>query len=197
MSLSLYPSYLIILLAVALLLSCKSKSENKSISSDIDVIITEDGLSWMTTNLDIGSVRSYCGDNDQRVCDKYGRLYAWEAAIEGCASLGDGWRLPTDQEWQDLTRSYGGIYQDSVHDGSKAFNALIRDGKSGFEAILGGNISLLGRYEREGNHGMYWTATEADSTQAWFYNFAKMKTLINRHRGDKRMAFSVRCVQSK
>lgn len=151
----------------------------------------------MTTNLNISSVRSYCGDNDQRFCDKYGRLYSWEAAIEGCASLGDGWRLPTDQEWQDLTRSYGGIYQDSVHDGSEAFNALVRDGKSGFEAILGGNISLLGRYEREGNHGIYWTATDADSTQAWFYNFAKNKTLINRHPGDKRLALSVRCVQSK
>ncbi len=151
----------------------------------------------MTTNLDVGSVRSYCGNDEPRFCDKYGRLYSWEAAVEGCASLGDGWRLPTDQEWQDLARPYGGIYQDSIHDGSEAYNALVRDGESGFQVTLGGNISLLGRYEREGNHGLYWTATEADTAQAWFYNFAKMKTLINRHLGDKRMAFSVRCVQSK
>jgi uncharacterized protein (TIGR02145 family) len=34
----------------------------------------------------------------------YGALYNWKASREVCP---DGWRLPTDQDWQDLERSLG------------------------------------------------------------------------------------------
>ena len=70
----------------------------------------KDGKRWMTKNLNIEVQGSYCYDDDKANCQKYGRLYTWEAAKQACALLGEGWRLPTDEEWKKLGESYGGYY---------------------------------------------------------------------------------------
>ena len=77
-------------------------------------------------------------------CRKYGRLYTFEAAKEGCRLLGDGWRLPTDAEWKKLAESYGGlrVYENSdwveKGDSKESYKALSNNGSSGFAALLGG-----------------------------------------------------------
>ena len=59
-----------------------------------------DGKQWTTHNLDVTSVPSYCYEDAELNCRRYGRLYTWESARRACESLGDGWRLPTDDEWR-------------------------------------------------------------------------------------------------
>jgi uncharacterized protein (TIGR02145 family) len=112
-----------------------------------------------------------------------------------CESLGHGWRLPTDGEWRQLAKRYGGVSSDSADMGRAAFTALISGGTSGFNAVLGGNRSD-GQYARFEAHGFYWTASENDSASAPFYNFGKGGQALNRQpQGEKRMAISVRCVR--
>ncbi|GHN02255.1 hypothetical protein WSM22_37440 [Cytophagales bacterium WSM2-2] len=154
-----------------------------------------DGKVWMTENLSINVTDSYCQQDDTLNCNRYGRLYTWKAAILGCSSLGDGWRLPTDEEWKTLAKSYGGIYDDSDDKGKSSYVNLMQDGKAEFNAVLGGNREANGAYERLEAHGFYWSSTEHDSTEAWFYNFAKGPTLLNHHTGDKKRAVSVRCIK--
>lgn len=72
---------------------------------------------------------------------------------------------------------------------------LTEGGSAGFHALLGGNREVNGDYQRLEAHGFYWTATEMDSIQAWFLNFAKGASLLNRHTGDKQRALSVRCIK--
>ena len=43
-----------------------------------------------------------------------------------------------------------------------AYTALLSGGTSGFDAGLGGNRSVDGKYERLEAHGFYWTACEND-----------------------------------
>lgn len=43
-----------------------------------------------------------------------GRLYAWESAQQACAAIGDGWRLPTNEEWRQLGNRYRGIRPESA-----------------------------------------------------------------------------------
>jgi len=137
---------------------------------------------------------SFCWP-DSTSCVTYGRLYTQEAAIKACSMMGGSWRLPSQEEWQALAKSYGGVYDNSNDEGKSAFIALTEDGNGGFNATAGGNRSGEGKFERLGAHGFYWTSTRYDSAEAWFYNFAMEAGLLNRHTGDKNMAISVRCIK--
>src|SRR5687767_7887008 len=76
-----------------------------------------DGKQWTTQNLSVNIVPSYCYEDADSNCRKYGRLYTWESARRGCQSLGNGWRLPTEAEWRQLAKHYGGVFEDSKDDG--------------------------------------------------------------------------------
>jgi uncharacterized protein (TIGR02145 family) len=111
-----------------------------------------DGKQWTTVNLTVDVPSSYCYEDSEMNCRQYGRLYTWDAAQQGCRTLGDGWRLPTDNEWRQLAKHYGGD-RDSNDAGHAAYTALMSGGSSGFNALLGGNRTDDAHYERVGAHG--------------------------------------------
>jgi uncharacterized protein (TIGR02145 family) len=155
-----------------------------------------DGKEWTTYNLNVGIVGSYCYGDAERNCHQYGRLYTWESAQRGCRSLGDGWRLPTDDEWRQLAKQYGGVSADSDEGGKAAYKALLIGGGSGFNAMLGGGREEDGKYARLEAHGFYWTTSESEPGSAPFYNFGKGGLAFHRQTsGEKQSAFSVRCVR--
>ena len=155
-----------------------------------------DGKQWTTDNLNVNIGPSFCYEDAELNCRRYGRLYTWESAQRGCQSLGDGWRLPTDDEWRQMAKHYGGVREDSDDSGHAAYKALMIGGSSGFNAVLGGGRSDDGQYARLNAHGFYWTASESDPATAWFYNFGQGGLALNRQReGEKQRAFSVRCVR--
>jgi uncharacterized protein (TIGR02145 family) len=154
-----------------------------------------DGKEWMTTNLNIVVSDSYCYDNAETNCTKYGRLYTWTSAQQACRSLANGWRLPTNDEWRLLVKQFGGVRDDSDDGGKAAFPALVSGGRSGFDVLFGGGREPDGQYARMEAHGFYWTATESDAGHAWLYNFGGQR-FVNRHEaGEKSRAFSVRCIR--
>lgn len=156
------------------------------------------GNQWTLTNLSINIPGSYGYDSAQHQNRQYGRLYTWQAAQEGCRLLGNGWRLPRNDEWQQLGKAYGGVRDDSDDGGKGAYQALIAGGTSGFNIVYGGGYDTATRsYARVDAHGFYWTATESDSANAWFYNFGRNGKIMNRlHDGQKHWAISVRCIRN-
>ena len=159
--------------------------------------IMPDNKTWMTSNLNINIPGSYGYENAEQKSNQYGRLYTWKSAQEGCKLLGEVWRLPTNEEWQKMTKWYGGVRGDSDDDGKAAYQALINGGNAAFNAVYGGSRdSADGSYARVDAHGFYWTATESDVANAWLYNFGKNGKILNRHQdGQKHMAISVRCIK--
>jgi len=154
-----------------------------------------DGKQWTTQNLNVNTAQSYCYEDAELNCRRYGRLYTWEAALRGCRSLGDGWRLPTDDEWRQLAKHYGGLLEDSAEGAKATYRALFTGGTSGFGAVFGGS-RISGRYERLEAHGLYWSASDNGSATAPIYNFGKGGQALSRHaQGQKQMAISVRCVK--
>lgn len=155
-----------------------------------------DGKEWTTANVNVNVSPSYCYDNAETNCRRYGRLYTWASAQQVCRSLGNGWRLPTDAQWRQMAKHYGGVSTDSVDKGRAAYAALMSGGPSGFNAVLGGNREVQGEYARSEAHGFYWTASENESGTAPFYNFGKGGDAFHRQPGgQKAMAISVRCIK--
>ena len=155
-----------------------------------------DSKQWTTHNLDVNTMPSYCYEDSELNCRRYGRLYTWESARRVCQSLGDGWRLPTDDEWRRMAKHYGGVSEDADDKGKAAYKALLAGGSSGFLALLCGGRSDDGQYARLEAHGFYWTASESDPASGWFYNFGRGGQALHRQSGgEKQRAFSVRCVR--
>ncbi len=155
-----------------------------------------DGKRWTTHNLAVAATPSYCYENAEQNCRKYGRLYTWESARRACQSLGDGWRLPTDDEWRQMAKHYGGVSEASEDKGKAAYKALLAGGSSGFNAVLGGGRSDDGQYARLEAHGFYWTSSESDPAGGFYFNFGRGGQALHRQSGgEKQRAFSVRCVR--
>ena len=60
---------------------------------------------WMAENLNYEMENTYCYENLDSNCVKYGRLYALSSAKEACPA---GWRVPTQVEWSVLINFAGG-----------------------------------------------------------------------------------------
>ena len=173
-----------------------SAQDQKASDTMYDSRRMADGKQWTTRNLDVKTVPSYCYEDAEPNCRRYGRLYTWESARRVCQSLGDGWRLPTDDEWRQMAKHYGGVSEDSEDGGKAAYKALLAGGSSAFNALLGGGRSDDGKYARLEAHGFYWTATESDPANGVFYNFGRGGQALHRQSGgEKQEAFSFRCIR--
>lgn len=155
------------------------------------------GLTWMAENLNYEVEGSECYKNTPSNCNQYGRLYDWKAAKKACVTV--GWRLPTDKEWREMAKLYGGASVDATDDGELAYGALIRGGKSGFAALLGGK-AYDGVFSSLGDRGNYWTATESIPGLAWLYFFKRYpfdhdRGVLVRNTSDTNSRLSCRCVQ--
>lgn len=145
-------------------------------------VTLKDGNKWMAENLNYETAGSTCYNNKESRCKDYGRLYTWDAALTACP---EGWRLPSNNEWQIMIEEYGGLYS------REAYNALIDGGSSGFDAQLGGSFFYYGL----DNYGCYWSSTEDGVDFAKKYSFRQPTRKLARGRGYKGNYYSCRCVQ--
>ncbi len=63
-----------------------------------------DGKTWMAENLNYKMEGSMCHGNDASNCNKYGRLYTWDAAMKACPS---GWHLPSNGDFNTMLKAVG------------------------------------------------------------------------------------------
>lgn len=153
-------------------------------------------LLWMTRNLNVWTLKgSSCYDDERKNCKTYGRLYDYETAKTVCAS---GWRLPTDQEWTEMMAYVGA--EESAR--LKAKQGWADDGNTpgngsdavGFQGLPAG-IVYEGQYMYIGYHAYFWTATEKDSSSAWYRSLSYDNVESYRYYNFKSAGYSVRCVK--
>jgi uncharacterized protein (TIGR02145 family) len=130
---------------------------------------------WMAENLNYEAPsNSWCSENKESNCKKYGRLYDWETANGVCPT---GWHLSTAEEWDRLLTAVGGKIEgdDYVHrwvGASKKLRAKSgwdkerREKQSGgtddygFSALPGGERYRSGEFGEQGSRGYWWIADE-------------------------------------
>ncbi|MCB9287626.1 MAG: hypothetical protein H6560_09925 [Lewinellaceae bacterium] len=158
------------------------------------------GRAWLAENLNIPlDSMSWCYDDKAANCMKYGRLYTWENARDACSFLGEGWRLPTNEEWSDLAMFAGGYYkwevQDSVADPGKGFQSLAKGGNTGFNILLGGGRDIHGNFDFLEKLGAYWSGTESDSGYYFTYIFLGADSALYQTVAPKESAAYCRCIK--
>jgi uncharacterized protein (TIGR02145 family) len=176
---------------------------------------------WMAENLNympqVGN--SWCYDNNYSNCDKYGKLYDWNTAMNACPS---GWHLPAGNEWNHLVgevENIGGVGGGTKIDDEierlkaelegrkfsiagiatklKATNGWNDNGNGtddyGFSALPGGVRNSDGSFGGVGVSGDWWTATR-DGGDGAYYRYMRSDIGDVGEYSHAGYGFSVRCV---
>lgn len=171
----------------------KPKAQRQNIDNKSQEM--RDGRVWLIQNLNVKVESSYCYD-----CNEYGRLYTWEAASKACKELGSEWRLPTDTEWANLTRSYGGYFDNERKEkrGKSPVDAFDILMNGSFNAKLGGARKQNNEFEDAKKQGNYWTSSKDASGKPTSYTFNLYNQMIFRHTArNLESARSVRCIKTR
>lgn len=168
---------------------------------------------WMTQNLNVEVEGSMCYNDDPMNCEKYGRLYTWDAAQKACPK---GWHLPSADEFHTLEKSvtlrtYQKIVLKKVNDealeeGEEAFYNHLRDEswKNGmntfvFSALPAGmfyDFNHEQKFQDLGEEAYFWTSTDCEHSDASFYFHMSIREASLGGVGlPKTFGFSVRCLK--
>ena len=148
---------------------------------------------WMAENLNFETRFSYCYENKDENCAKYGRLYTWDAAMEACPS---GWGLPSLEEFQALVAAVGGYPV-----AGKALKSTEgwKDGGNGtdeygFSALPAGYMQEDSTFHNVGEYAQFWSTSGTTwmyQLEAAFDNDSSFLFSVYRE-----FALSVRCLKS-
>jgi uncharacterized protein (TIGR02145 family) len=177
---------------------------------------------WAGTGLNYGAYTIYAHDSTTTTpsnLTKYGYLYNWYA-VKGIFTTGviastdtlnlcpTGWHVPTDAEWTTLetylntvapTGSVGGKMKSTGDNtaGTGLWNSpnTGADNSSGFSALPGGWRNNGGSFSGIRSNAIFWSATEYDTTIAWYRNLNNANSVVARIGGMKSFGASVRCLR--
>jgi len=151
---------------------------------------------WQKCNLNVETnVGKYkCYNDDTANCNKYGKLYDWEAAKSACPS---GFHLPTTGDWNILVNYAGG--ESVAGEKLKAKNGWPGNGNGtdvlNFSALPGGGGRSDGTFTSGGDLGIWWSDTECNDSRACALVIGYNADVLG-DSGDKASLFSVRCVHN-
>jgi len=164
---------------------------------------------WMAENLNYKISDSWCYDDKQINCDKYGRLYTWKGAKKACPV---GWYLPSDNDWKQMEMVLGMSQSEAddrfgrgrseakkIKSTSGWDNNGIGTNSSGFNALPGGSRGSSGSFVSIDSCGYWWLSSEYSSphlnTYAWsrYLNFDDDQ--VHRDSYNNAFGFSVRCLK--
>ncbi len=141
---------------------------------------------WMAENLNYDAGKGCnCYDNSASNCEKYGRLYTWEAAKR---AVPKGWHLPSKKEFETLLSNVSVDMED-------AYEHIIIGGSSGFNALFGGDRTSNGNFFYMGECAYFWSSTEYDNSNAWYLGVLSGRKSAEWINYLKNNGFSMRCIK--
>jgi uncharacterized protein (TIGR02145 family) len=215
---------------LVLLLGCQSSDLIRDIDGNSYRTVQIGDQIWMTQNLrttrfndgtPIANVTgyeewsalktpAYCWyNNDSTLSDPYGALYNWYV-VETDKLCPDGWHIPTDEEWNQLTSSIdilsltGGALKESGMDHWRSPNEGATN-RSGFSALPGGYRSYNGTFNLLRASAYWWSTTESNwygvsedaPSRVIFRSVMHDNSEVVRHISEKTNGFSVRCLKNQ
>lgn len=179
--------------------------------------VTIGAQTWMAQNLNYRVDSSWCYDNADSCCVKYGRLYQWagmmalDTVYNSQLWLGEdsarhqgvcpaGWHVPADGDWAVLIEAVGGEDSAGIQLKSATEDWYGGDGQPGrdpygFSVLPAGARYSDGTFGPLGYYALLWSASEADESVAWYRNFSYNHADVRDLSFVKRHARSVRCLK--
>ena len=162
--------------------------------------VTVANKTWMAENLNYNITGSVCYNDKAANCEKYGRLYTWDAAMKACPA---GTHLPSDEEWKSFESYFNGGKKYSEYSADDIAQNIKSDGR--FSIQQGGRRQYNG-FHFLGHAVDWWSSTggnqKNNAKDAW------VRSIINYGTGDgilipswgvakeeKNSMGSVRCVK--
>ena len=157
-------------------------------------VVTIGNQMWMAENLNYNASGSKCYDNKSANCDKYGRLYDWNAAKSACLK---GWHLPSKAEWDALMVAVGG--EKTAGEFLKTTSGWNQNGngqdKYGFAALPGGVGDSDGNFFYVGIGCCLWSSSENNANGTYDLNMTYNVKRAIIGTGKKNELESVRCLK--
>jgi len=152
---------------------------------------------WLAQNLNYETVNSFCYNDTASYCDKYGRLYTWDAAMDACPS---GWHLPSQTEWNTLLNTLGGNAPTGRKNSERLRSTLGWIKGNGTDAFSFSTLSAGGRgrngdYSGEGHSAYFWSSTEDRSRSVDAYIMRLDIYGVQLSSAHKVNGYSVRCLK--
>ena len=173
---------------------------------------------WMAENLNFETDSSFCYNNEESNCTKYGRLYRWAEAVgkseSECGSdvcslpsghiqgvCPNGWHLPSKTEWERLLNvaqgaGKAGKYLKSTF-GWNDYQDISGNGTDdfGFSALPAGYCYGYGGFSGEGEYTGIWSSTERIFNSAYNIGIFDDGDDVVLYDDYKSYGYSVRCLQ--
>jgi len=156
----------------------------------------QDPAAWV--NLTTGAWCYY--ENNSANGIVYGKLYNWYAVNDLRSLAPAGWHVPSTSEWTILTNflGYVGAGSKMKEAGRAHWNGLtgnVGNNSSGFTGLPGGYRSdYLGQFGTLGEHGFWWSSTEANNIHARCRHLDDTDICIDSS-ANKIYGYSIRCVR--
>jgi len=172
---------------------------------NLDVLTYRNGdvITQITNTTDWGNATTgaWCYYNNNPANGAiYGKLYNWYAVNDSRGLAPRGWHIPTDAEWTTLGTLLGG---DAAAGGKMKTTGTTRwttpntsaTNVSGFAGLPGGDRVTSGSFVDVGSYGLWWSATERDSTTARYRYLSYNNGSLSGDYDNKKIGFSVRCLR--
>jgi len=186
-----------------IIIMCKNGPVVADIDGNVYNTVLIGSQTWMVENLKTSKFRNgavitnswYYGNNPGNG-NIYGRLYDWYAVNDPRGLCPEGWHVPSDAEWTQLTNYLG------YNAGGKlkatylwAIPNVGATNESGFTALPGGYRHLYGDFLYIGYYGYWWSASEDFTSSAWGRYMFYYNSDVSRLGYYKELGFSVRCLR--
>ena len=148
---------------------------------DIPLVTDDDEWTQLTT-------AAYC------ISPKGHYLYNWYAVNDSRGLAPEGFHVPTDAEWTELTNTLGG---DEVAGKTMKTEEWGGSNQSGFSALPGGyRYDVNGDFYNLGYSGSWWSSSADGANGAWYRYLFFGNGYVNRNNYYLRIGFSVRCLKT-
>ena len=168
---------------------------------------------WTLNNMAEGDGLAF--RNAEIMSDIFGRYYSYEQAKYACNALGEGWVLPTLEDWTTLEEYLTSQTGDGKEYGKSQMAAIMADSEfngtamceywpvigdftnaSGFTAIPVGYANVLSQtFDGVYEYSTFWTATETNESEAYYkYTICDQAEIQTGIGAKSSFGASVRCI---
>jgi len=135
-------------------------------------------------------------DNDVQNGMIHGKLYNWFAVNDSRGIAPEGWRVPSNEDWQELILYLGGETSGKkmkvIDSWSKEDN---NTNESGFSALPSGFRYYYAKFSFLGSYTIWWSSFSKNDRLAGDCSLDNGRDFLGTSAGSKESGFSIRCIK--